>query len=676
MTDSSMAETAETATVSWCSARSVTDRHWKPERGTWGEFVAWLRLDAPGQIKTHRPYVGGTLRPTSRAHDGNVCVNQRHRSRADLGTREILTLDADHSDPRLPERVAGLRVAAVVHPTFSSTPDAPRWRVIAPLSEPVTAEQYGGLARAVAEALALGDEEFDRGSYEAERAMFSPAGPGGSLGRYEVLEGPALDVREYLPAAADEAKPDGGPLTGGDDLPDFTGGTAVSAARPVERVRPSVDLRYVDRAVEGALRDLAELAVLPEGGRNDRGEGWDGGIFRVACRLVRAGNAAGDPDTYRARFLEVAPAAEGTYDPAAKWASALNTVDDDVLAPADRGRSEVDFATAPDDDAAAAPAAEPETVRGRFPALDLTALLDPNRPEREWVVRGLIPAGASVSLVAPAGTGKSLLLLALALDVARGRDNFAGLAIDRQRRVLIVDMENTPEDYAERLGALGVTQANAHELAGRFDVIDLPRLAPLDTATGGAELAEILDEYGLEAGDVVVLDSFQRVTEGPENDADTARAFYRHTGAMLKARGMTVVRTDNTGKDAAKGARGTSSKKDDVDVELILTRDGRSGELSITTGKVRVTGISPLVITRSTDGGRLTYSAGEHIISGQRTAARLAISALGLAGSGQDAAWKAIRADPRYAEDRRITRDAVRAELAALAELATEAAAA
>ena len=674
MTDSPKAAAGETAIVSWSWARSAKDLHWKPKQGSWGEFVAWLRLGEPGREKGHRPYVGGTLRLASRLHNGDLCASQRHRTRADLETRELLTLDADHSDPRLPDRVADLRVAAVVHPTFSSTPDAPRWRVIAPLSEPVTAEQYGSLARAVAEALALGDDEFDRGSYEPERAMFSPAGPGGSLGRYEVLDGPALDVREYLPAVADEVKPDGGPLTRDDDLPDFTGGTAVSAARPVERVRPTVDQRYVDRAVEGALTDLAELAALPEGGRNNRGEGWDGGIFRVACRLVRAGNVAGDPDTHRARFLEAAPAAEGTYDPAAKWNSALDRVGEEVLAPADRGRSEVDFTTAPDDDAA--PAAEPDTVRSRFPALDLTALLDPNRPEREWVVRGLIPAGASVSLVAPAGTGKSLLLLALALDVARGRDDFAGLAIDRQRRVLIVDMENTPEDYAERLGALGVTQANAHELAGRFDVIDLPHLAPLDTATGGAELAEILDEYGLEAGDVVVLDSFQRVTEGPENDADTARAFYRHTGAMLKARGMTVVRTDNTGKDAAKGARGTSSKKDDVDVELILTRDGRSGELSITTGKVRVTGIPPLVITRSTDGGRLTYSAGEHIISGQRTAARLAISALGLAGSGQDAAWKAIRADPRYAEDRRITRDAVRAELAALAELATEEAAA
>ena len=51
----------------------------------------------------------------------------------------------------------------------------------------------------------------------------------------------------------------------------------------------------------------------------------------------------------------------------------------------------------------------------------------------------------------------------------------------------------------------------------------LPPLPPLDTARGSAELEAILDGYGIEAGDVVVLDSMQRVTAGPENDADTAR---------------------------------------------------------------------------------------------------------------------------------------------------------
>ena len=50
------------------------------------------------------------------------------------------------------------------------------------------------------------------------------------------------------------------------------------------------------------------------------------------------------------------------------------------------------------------------------------------------------------------------------------------------------------------------------------------------------------------------------------------RAFYRHTGLALKARGVAVLRTDHSGKDVAKGQRGSSAKNDDVDVVWQLNR--------------------------------------------------------------------------------------------------------
>ncbi len=86
----------------------------------------------------------------------------------------------------------------------------------------------------------------------------------------------------------------------------------------------------------------------------------------------------------------------------------------------------------------------------------------------------------------------------------------------------------------------------------------------------------------------MILDSFQRVVQGPENDLDTYRAYYRNTGVLLKRRGVTVVRTDNTGKDAERGARGLSSKRDDVDIEYIVTRDADTGHLRLRLGKVRI----------------------------------------------------------------------------------------
>ena len=68
-----------------------------------------------------------------------------------------------------------------------------------------------------------------------------------------------------------------------------------------------------------------------------------------------------------------------------------------------------------------------------------------------------------MALVARAGTGKSLLLLALAVAITRGDRAFAGLRIST-RRVFLVDMENTQNDIIERLRDLGVTPENAARL--------------------------------------------------------------------------------------------------------------------------------------------------------------------------------------------------------------------
>jgi hypothetical protein len=78
--------------------------------------------------------------------------------------------------------------------------------------------------------------------------------------------------------------------------------------------------------------------------------------------------------------------------------------------------------------------------------------------------------------------------------------------------------------------------------------IHLPKMAALDTPAGGSELEAALDAYDIRAGDVVVLDSTQRVLAGRENDSDTIWAYYLCTGIRLKRRGITVIRTDKPEK--------------------------------------------------------------------------------------------------------------------------------
>lgn len=288
-----------------------------------------------------------------------------------------------------------------------------------------------------------------------------------------------------------------------------------------------------------------------------------------------------------------------------------------------------------------------------FPRTDLGELARADRPPREWVVAGLIPAGASVSLVSPAGVGKSLLALALSLAVARGEPEFAGLRIPRQRRVLYVDQENTLSDVAERLEALGV-----REDVPALAYLSLTPLGALDTEAGGAQLAEVLDLHGLGRGDVAVLDSMQRVIDGPENDSDTLRAFYRYTALELKRRGVTVLRLDNTGKDSARGARGTSSKRDDVDVELVMTRDTTDpGHLfNIAVEKARIPDVQSVSLGREEDdAGVLRFTTAGDPYRRELAACLADLADRGIPTSaGADRVWSEVK-------DGQFTRSLVRA---------------
>lgn len=324
------------------------------------------------------------------------------------------------------------------------------------------------------------------------------------------------------------------------------------------------------------------------------GEGWDNTTFAVACNLVEIGNSGWtgyDLDALHEMFLDTAPA-DAEFDAhhhEAKWSSALAAVEDG-------GRRCPDSSPQDDFDPVPADAPKSDGVGGTFARLNLAELMDPDRPPREYVVEPMVAVGTSLALVAPAGHRKSLLLLGLALAVARGDAQFAGMEIPRPRKVFYLDMENTEDDLRERLESFGVTPSDD---LSRFILVSLPAMEPLDTAKGGKELLAALDAYGMEPGDLVVLDSYQRVTEAGENDSDTTRGYYRHTGVHLKARGFTVIRTDNTGKDASKGARGSSGKRDDVDVEYLLKSEGEY--IEVKTGKVRQRGVSEMSIFVHTD---------------------------------------------------------------------------
>ncbi len=114
--------------------------------------------------------------------------------------------------------------------------------------------------------------------------------------------------------------------------------------------------------------------------------------------------------------------------------------------------------------------------------------------------------------------------------------------------VVYVDMENPAAVVRARVLDLGYTASSD---LSRLHYFHIPSMPPLDTDLGGAVLAAQVERFGAV---LVVVDTTASSVGGGENDADTYRGFYRHTGRRLRSTGAALVRLDHGGEDRA-GAR-------------------------------------------------------------------------------------------------------------------------
>ena len=206
-----------------------------------------------------------------------------------------------------------------------------------------------------------------------------------------------------------------------------------------------------------------------------------------------------------------------------------------------------------------------ETPPGRAPDLLEASMIDwgdfwtKDHKTEDWLIDPIVARGRSTVIHAEAKTGKSLLALFMAAHLALGR-SVLSTAEGAPVYVGYVDMEMTEADVRERLADLGF---GPDDDLGPLRYYLMPSIGALDTQEGGKRFVAMAIDAGL---DVLIFDTLSRIVEGEENSADTIRAFARHTGSPLKAAGITVVRLDHTGKDASKGARGSSAKNEDADV--------------------------------------------------------------------------------------------------------------
>ena len=136
------------------------------------------------RIKDKGGFVGGQLRDNRRKRENVAC-------------RSMLTLDCDHADVDFIARfISGCKYAACLYTTHGHTPEAPRVRVIVPMSRDVTPDEFVAISRYFADE--WGIDQFDECSYRPHQLMYWPTTPANGEYMFKRVDGAWLDPDAYL----------------------------------------------------------------------------------------------------------------------------------------------------------------------------------------------------------------------------------------------------------------------------------------------------------------------------------------------------------------------------------------------------------------------------------------------------------------------------------------------
>jgi energy-coupling factor transporter ATP-binding protein EcfA2 len=206
--------------------------------------------------------------------------------------------------------------------------------------------------------------------------------------------------------------------------------------------------------------------------------------------------------------------------------------------------------------------------------------LDPSAPYR---IKGLVHDGDFSVVYGQSGCGKTFLVLHLVYMIATGRDVFGRRV--RPGRVALFALEGS-SGLSKRLAAIQAAHGAAENLYIHRD----PLILFKNKEAVKDVIAAIL-EY---SADVVVFDTLSRTMSGAnENSPEDMTHMVGVFGQIQAATGAHVMLVHHSGKNEALGARGHSSLRAAVDVELEVS-SGEGGErtLRVTKGRDDADGLT------------------------------------------------------------------------------------
>lgn len=187
-----------------------------------------------------------------------------------------------------------------------------------------------------------------------------------------------------------------------------------------------------------------------------------------------------------------------------------------------------------------------------------------------YFIKGWVHPGDFSVVYGQSGSGKTFFALALAYAIAIGQQTFFGRRV-RQGRVVLFSLEGS-SGLPKRLTAI-------QDLYGVAEDLFVYRNPLILFQNSNAVRDVIAAVQACEAG-LVIFDTLSRTMSGAnENSPEDMTAMVGIFGQIQSATGAHVMLVHHSGKNDALGARGHSSLRAAVDVELEVTRSEGGGRM-------------------------------------------------------------------------------------------------
>jgi AAA domain len=191
---------------------------------------------------------------------------------------------------------------------------------------------------------------------------------------------------------------------------------------------------------------------------------------------------------------------------------------------------------------------------------------------KPWLIKNVIAKGETSSWIAPPGKGKSGLLTDIAVHLAAGLD-WRGYRTKCRQGVVYFALERA-NLVARRLAAYKLRDGLSDlPIAVAGQIIDLFGRNCADAIVDAIKRAQ--DRFGLEVG-LAVFDTYSKgiaAGGGDENQAKDQNIAIANLRRVVDQLGIHNATIGHTGKDEARGERGSNAKLADVDVQVQISGD-------------------------------------------------------------------------------------------------------